>query len=368
MNDKDFTPAAGRPVTDKSPAAKGHVTDKSAAGGPPDPSREPHPEWLKEMKKYEAPSVRRASVQLLDTLPLYFALLVIMYLTISRDYPYWVTLLLALPAGGFLVRLFVIFHDCCHGSYLPSRGAMKIVGTLLGALAFTPFEDWRHAHGIHHSTAGNLDRRGVGDVWTMTLEEYTASSRRRKMAYRLFRNPLIMFGIGPLYSFLVAQRFPGGYSSKKDRRSVLLTNFFILSIIAAAVFTIGPAAYIKIQLPVIFFAGLGGVWLFYVQHQFDPTYWARTDDWGSLDAAMRGSSCYRLPAVLRWFSANIGLHHIHHLRPRIPNYNLKRCMDETPEVQLKNPLTIGKSLRSLRMNLWDEVRGRLVSFREAARG
>jgi omega-6 fatty acid desaturase (delta-12 desaturase) len=320
------------------------------------------------MKKYETPSVRRAATQLADTLPPYFAMLFIMYLTIRWEYPYWVTLLLALPAGAFLVRLFVIFHDCCHGSYLPSRTAMRIIGTFLGVLAFTPFEDWRHAHGIHHSTAGNLDRRGVGDVWTMTLEEYTASPRWTRFRYRMFRNPFVMFGIGPLYSFLIAQRFPGGYSSKKDRRSVLLTNVLILTVASAAALTIGTAAYLKIQVPVMFFAGLGGVWLFYVQHQFDPTYWARTEDWGSLEAAMQGSSHYRLPAVLRWFSANIGMHHIHHLRPRIPNYNLKRCMDETPELQLKDPLTIGKSLRSLRMNLWDEVQGRLVSFREAARG
>jgi omega-6 fatty acid desaturase (delta-12 desaturase) len=260
-----------------------------------------------------------------------------------------------------------MFHDCCHGSFLRSRRGTRIIGTILGVLTFTPFGDWRHAHGIHHSSSGNLDRRGVGDIWTMTVREYQRSSKRERMQYRLFRHPLVMFGLGPIYTFLIRNRFPGSYATKAERANLALTNGAILAIAAAASLTIGIVPYLLIQLPVVVIAGVGGIWLFYVQHQFDPSYWARDEEWESVAAALHGSSHYRLPPVLQWLSGNIGLHHIHHLLPRIPNYRLQQCLEAIPELQLERPLTIARSIRSVRLNLWDEANGELVSFAEVAR-
>jgi acyl-lipid omega-6 desaturase (Delta-12 desaturase) len=324
--------------------------------------------WILALRRFEQPSARKAAVQLADTLLPYLALLALMYLSTRWAWPIWVTLLLAVPTGGFLVRLFIFFHDCCHGSYLRSRTATRVLGAMLGVLTFTPYSEWRHSHGIHHSSSGNLDRRGVGDVWTMTLEEYRASTGWTRLLYRLFRHPLILFGLGPIFLFMVSQRIPKRGTSRRQLMSVLLTDAAIFGLVGLAAWTIGIGTYLLIQIPVMFVAGLGGIWLFYVQHQFDPTYWARSEDWGSLESALQGSSFYKLPPVLQWFSGNIGLHHVHHLRPRIPNYNLQRCLDETPELQLNDPLTLWKSLQAIRLNLWDEACKRLLSFREAAGG
>ncbi|TVR60556.1 MAG: fatty acid desaturase [Spirochaetaceae bacterium] len=320
-------------------------------------------ELVARLKPFEIPNTTRAVWQLATTLIPYLALVVLMFTTIRAELPYWTTLLLALPAGAFLVRLFIIFHDCCHGSFFQSRTAMRVIGNILGVLTFTPFGEWRHSHGIHHSTAGNLDRRGIGDVWTMTVDEYTKSSRWTRLKYRVYRNPIAMFGVGPLIMFLIAQRFPGQHAKKKQIASVWFTNAMILAIVAAVWFTIGIGTYLMIQVPVMAVAGAAGIWLFYVQHQFDPTYWARSDEWESLDAALHGSSYYKLPAILQWFSGNIGLHHIHHLRPRIPNYNLPRALAAIPELELEEPLTIAKSFTSIPLNLWDEAGKRLVTFR-----
>jgi len=328
---------------------------------------EQRPEWVTDLKRYEQPDVRKVFVQLIDTVLPYLSLLVLMYLTIHWNAPYWATLLLAVPAAGFLVRTFVIFHDCVHGSYLASKSAVTILGTILGIITFTPFSEWRHHHGVHHSTSGNLDRRGVGDVWTMTVAEYTASSRAKRLFYRLFRNPLFMFGLGPLYMFLILHRIPSRHARKEQVRDVLVADVVLAAIIVAAAFTIGIKAYIMVQLPVLMLGGSAGIWLFYVQHQFDPAYWARTEDWGSMQAALQGSSFYKLPKVLQWISGNIGFHHIHHLRPRIPNYNLERCLRDNSELQLDRPLTLWRSLKSVRLNLWDEKRHILLSFRQAVR-
>ncbi len=320
---------------------------------------------LARMARFEKPSTARAVVQLADTLIPYFALICLMIFSTQQGWPKWSTLMLSLPAGAFLVRIFIFFHDCCHGSYLVSRRAMSALGFFLGVLTFTPFGEWRLSHGIHHSTSGNLDRRGTGDVWTMTLKEFQASPWHIRIKYRLFRNPLVMFGLGPLFTFVIGQRFPARKSGKRQVKSVILTDIALLAIIITASLTIGLQAYLLIQLPVMFFAGLGGIWLFYVQHQFDPSYWARSSDWNPVEAALQGSSFYKLPKLLQWFSGNIGLHHIHHLRPRIPNYNLQTCLDQLPELQLPSPLTLRKSLGSIYLNLWDEAQHRLLSFREA---
>lgn len=322
------------------------------------------PPWLAQLKDFAAPDTKRATTQLINTLLPYFATLVLMYLTIRMDAPVWVTLALSVPAGGFMVRAFILFHDCCHGSFLKSRKAMDIIGTLLGILTFTPYAEWRLSHGIHHSTVGNLDRRGVGDVWTMTVQEYRSSSLFRRFLYRAYRSPIILFGFGPIFLFLLINRFPSKFAKGSQRRSVYATNAAIVLLAVGASLLIGVRAYLLIQLPTLFFAALAGIWLFYVQHQFDPTYWARTEDWQSLEASMRGSSFYKLPKVLQWISGNIGLHHIHHLMPRIPNYRLQDCIDAIPELRLPNPLTFGRSLASISLNLWDEARCRLISFRQ----
>jgi acyl-lipid omega-6 desaturase (Delta-12 desaturase) len=327
---------------------------------------EQKPPWVTDMKRFEKTNPRRVAVQLVNTFVPYLAVLTLMYLTMAWRLPYVVTALLAIPAGALMVRNFIILHDCGHGTFVASPIMRQIIGNVLGVFTFTAFSDWRRSHGIHHSTAGNLDRRGVGDVWTMTLEEYTASSPFKRLGYRLFRNPFIMFGLGPFYSFILLHRFPTRGSNRNQILSVILTDAVIAGIILAAAFTIGVKAYLLIQMPVFLIGGAGGVFLFYVQHQFDPSYWARTDEWESMAAAMRGSSYYKLPRVLQWISGNIGLHHIHHLRPRIPNYNLQDCLEAIPELQLPDPLRLWPSLKSVRLKVWDEKRKVLLTFRETA--
>jgi omega-6 fatty acid desaturase (delta-12 desaturase) len=325
------------------------------------------PAWVAGLKRYEVPSPVKASLQLIDTLVPYLALLALMYLTMSWGLPYWVTLLVALPASAFMVRVFIFFHDCSHGSYVRSRLGLQILGNILGVLVFTSYSEWRYSHGIHHSTSGNLDRRGIGDVWTMTLEEYAAASKGKRLLYRFFRNPFVMFGLLPGLSFLIMHRFPSRHSHRRQVLSVLLTDAAIAGLIVAAHHTIGIGPYLLIQVPVMILGGAVGVWLFFVQHQFDPTYWARNEQWGSVESALQGSSYYKLPRVLQWISGNIGFHHIHHLRPRIPNYNLQWCLEETPELQLPDSLSLWRSLKSVHLKVWDEKEKALLSFREVAR-
>jgi acyl-lipid omega-6 desaturase (Delta-12 desaturase) len=350
MSDKSSGKPAGTPGSPASPSSRGAV-----------------PEWVAGMRRFEKTDRGRVAAQLTNTLVPYAAILTLMYLTIAWGLPYGITLLLAVPASALLVRIFIFFHDCGHGSFVSSPGAQRFLGGLLGVLVFTPFADWRRSHGIHHSTSGNLDRRGVGDIWTMTVAEFEGSSPLRRLRYRLFRNPLVMFGLGPFFIFILGNRVPSRGAGRSQVLSVLITDLIIAGIMIAAGLTIGIKAYAMIQLPVMLLGGAGGVWLFYVQHQFDPSYWARSESWGSVEAAMQGSSYYKLPAVLRWISGNIGFHHIHHLRPRIPNYNLQDCLKATPELQLPHPLRLGESLKSVRLKLWDESSRELLSFRQAVR-
>jgi omega-6 fatty acid desaturase (delta-12 desaturase) len=290
-----------------------------------------------------------------------------MILTVRYGLPYWTTLALATVAAAFLVRVFIFFHDCCHGSFFRSSKANAALGTVLGIFTFTAFSEFRYTHGMHHATAGDLDRRGIGDVWTMTVAEYRAAPLRTRLAYRLFRNPFVMFLLGPIGTFFIANRLPKKGSHPKQVRSVLITNAGLLLFAATIGFTLGWATYLKIQLPVMLIGGVGGIWLFYVQHQFDPSYWVRHEQWGSIESALQGSSYYRLPKLLQWLSGNIGLHHVHHLKPRIPNYHLQRCLDAIPELQLPDFLTIRRSLKSVFLNLWDEEKGALVSFGQLRR-
>jgi omega-6 fatty acid desaturase (delta-12 desaturase) len=328
--------------------------------------RPARPAWHADIAAYAHADGRKAAWQLVNTFVPYAALWALMIYMVKQGISYWLTLAVAVVAAAVLVRIFIFFHDCGHGSFLASPRANTLLGYITGILTFTPYHDWRHAHATHHATAGNLDRRGVGDVWTMTVEEYKAAPRGTRIGYRLIRNPLIMFTFGPAYSFLIRQRWPRAGARKSDVESVIITNSAIAVIIVLASLTIGLKTYLMIQLPVMLIAGVLGLWLFYVQHQYEGVYWARDDEWDPTRAGLEGSSYYRLPKVLQWLTGNIGLHHIHHLRPRIPNYYLQACYDGIPAMQEVKPLTFWQSLKSLRMNLWDEQNHRLVSFRSVS--
>jgi acyl-lipid omega-6 desaturase (Delta-12 desaturase) len=320
------------------------------------------PAWHQELAAFRNSDSIQASWQLINTLVPYFMLWYLMTHLIQLGYPCALTLILALPAGAFLVRIFILFHDCVHGSFFRRQGVNTFFGYFLGVLVFTSFEDWRFAHLRHHVTYANLDARGFGDIWTMTLTEYENSPKKKRLQYRLYRNPIVMLGLGAMFTFFLANRLPTREVKRKQRISVLFTNLLILAMILVANRLIGWRTYLLIQLPVFWFAGAAGIWLFYVQHQFPGGYWARKGEWEPLRAAMEGSSFYKLPSLLRWFSSNIGYHHVHHLNPRIPNYHLKKCYDSVPALQTKAQLTILESFSCIQLNLWDENRQEMVSF------
>lgn len=318
---------------------------------------------IRAVSKYARPDYRKAFWQISNTFIPYLALWGLMIFSTLQGYPYWVTLLLTVPAAGLLVRIFIFFHDSCHSAFFPSRKANRILGYIAGIMVFTAYEDWQRTHIIHHSASGNLDRRGAGDIWTMTVEEYLAASWLKRLAYRLFRNPLVLFGLIPIVLFLVVQRFPSLGAGKRERYGVVFTNIALAVLIVGMSLLLGFQNYLMIQLPIILLAACAGMWLFYIQHQYEDVYWAREQNWDMTDAGLKGSSYYKLPKVLQWTVGNIGLHHIHHLRANIPNYHLQRCHDEVPALQTVKPLTFRKSLKSLWLNLWDENRQILVSFR-----
>ena len=320
------------------------------------------PDWYPELTAFRHSTGRKAAWQLLNTLVPYCILWYLMIRSIQFGYAYALTLILALPAAAFLVRLFILFHDCVHGSLFKWKGANTFWGYLLGVAVFTSFEDWRFAHLRHHVTYANLDTRGFGDIWTMTLKEYEKSPWQKRWQYRLYRNPVVMIGLGALFTFLLGNRLPTRKVKRKERMSVVFTNLLIVAVVLVADRFIGWRTYLLIQLPVFWLAGAAGVWLFYVQHQFPGVYWARKAEWKPLRAAMEGSSFYKLPTLLRWFSGNIGYHHVHHLSPRIPNYHLKKCYAAVPALKAKAPLTIANSLACVRLKLWDEDRKRMVAF------
>jgi len=314
------------------------------------------------LSPYRNPSRGKAIWQITNTMVPYAGLWYLMILSIRHDFSYWWTLALSVVAAGFLVRLFILFHDCVHASFLPSKPANNWVGRLLGVLVFTPFDDWRLSHLRHHVSYANLDTRGFGDIWTLTLREYLQLPRHKRWFYRLYRNPVVLLGFGAIFNFMLSNRLPSRKMQHKQRMSVVLTNLAIVGVFLVATQTMGWQTYLLIQLPVLWLAGMGGIWLFYVQHQFDGGYWARKSEWDPLRAAMEGSSYYQLPNILRWFSANIGYHHIHHLNARIPNYRLPECYNEVPAVRARKPLTLRQSLTAFRLKLWDESQGKMVAF------
>jgi acyl-lipid omega-6 desaturase (Delta-12 desaturase) len=328
---------------------------------PPEKPQADTKRWKEIVLKYQEPSLGRAVWQMVNTFGSYALLWHLMYLSLGVSW--WLTVPLAVLAGGILIRVFIIFHDCGHGSYFKSRTANDVVGFLSGLLTFTPYYHWRWEHAIHHATAGDLDRRSVGDIWTMTVQEYLEASRWKRFSYRLARNPFVLFGLAPLFLFLVLQRFPSARASARERESVWWMNLAILLLAAGLSWIFGLIPYLVIQLTAMMVAGGVGVWMFYVQHQFEDVYWERGENWDFTAAALQGSSFYKLPRILQWFSGNIGFHHIHHLSPRIPNYNLQRCHEADPLFQRVKPITLTSSLKSFNLRLWDEKLKKLVSFR-----
>jgi omega-6 fatty acid desaturase (delta-12 desaturase) len=286
-----------------------------------------------------------------------------MLLTIGASY--WLTFVLAVPTSGFLVRTFVVFHDCAHGSLLPSKRANRYVGRVLGLFVLSPFARWRHDHAVHHGSSGDLDRRGVGDIPTLTISEYRTRSLIGRLAYRLIRNPLVMFGFGPILAMIVGPRIATRSQRPRMRHSVLLTDCSLLVVASGLSLLIGWEKLLLIWAPPAMLAGSVGIWLFYVQHQFEDAYWKHAGDWSYTDAALRGSSYLRLPRILRFFTGNIGLHHVHHLNAGIPNYNLQRAHDENAILQEVPTLSLLDGLRAVRLKLWDEERGTLVTFTQA---
>jgi acyl-lipid omega-6 desaturase (Delta-12 desaturase) len=318
--------------------------------------------WIKIVAKYNFPNPAKSWWQLTSNLFLYSFFWFLMYESLSISY--WITLGLSFPAAGMLVRLFIIYHDCVHGSFLKSGKIRNAIGFFIGVLAFTPYTHWMRNHLIHHETAGNLDKRGIGDVWTMTVAEYRGSSLWTRVQYRFYRHPITMFLIGAPFVFIIGNRFTKKDMTRKGRLGVYITNAGLLLFAVSLSLLIGFRAFLLIQFPVIVISGIIGFWLFYVQHQFDPSYWTRNETWDYKRVALEGSSYYKLPRILQYFSGNIGFHHIHHLSPLIPNYKLSRCHRENDLFRSITPLTFLSSFRALTFRLWNESTGEMISFRK----
>ncbi len=324
-------------------------------------------EWRKLVKPYQQPSVRKGVWQLVNSFGGLALCWGLMWLSLSVGY--WLTLLLAVVAAGFMVRIFIIQHDCGHGAFFKKRQSNDSVGIVCSLFTMTPYKFWRKSHAVHHAHHAELEERGIGDVWTMTVDEYKQAHWWKRAWYRIFRHPLFLFGLAPSISFLLLARLPfGGQASwhNGERASVWWTNLAIAGWMAAASALIGFGPVLLIFLPTSIIASSIGTWLFYVQHQFEDTYWEHTPEWDYTQAALDGSSYYQLPRVLQWFTGNIGFHHIHHLSPRIPNYYLQECHEQNPALQRVVHLTLKSSLRTMGLTLWHEQQRRLVSFREAA--
>ena len=321
--------------------------------------------WRDVVAKYQRPHLLRSLGQIATTLIPYLTLLYAMYLSLRVSYA--ITLALSVLAAGFLVRIFIIMHDCGHASFFKSKRANRFWGFVTGLLTFVPSYAWSHDHAKHHAAAGNLDNRGYGDVWTLTLQEYLAFPRWKRLWYRIYRNPVVMFGVGPLYLFLIRYRFWHRRDSTRARWSTISTDVALLGIVLVMSLTMGIKAYLMIQLPILLLAMAAGEWLFYVQHQFEGTYWERREQWSFVREALEGSSFYKLPRVLQWFTGNIGFHHVHHLSPRIPNYHLQKCHESHAMFTAVKPLTLGSSWQSLTFRLWDEEEKKLVSYGDIKR-
>jgi omega-6 fatty acid desaturase (delta-12 desaturase) len=310
------------------------------------------------------PHLRLALFDLATSVGVYVVLVAVMFL--AAGVSYLLVFVLAVPAAGFLIRTFIVFHDCAHGSFLRSRRANASLGAVLGVVLFTPFAWWRHKHAVHHATTGDLDRRGTGDVQTLTVGEYRARSWWGRVGYRLFRNPLVMFGLGPFWVVLIGPRLVTPGMRPRLRRSVLATDLALAVVIGGLCWLFGWMDVLLVLGPPALLTGAVGIWLFYVQHQFEEAYWQQHEEWSFDEAALRGSSYLRLPRILQFFTGNIGLHHVHHLSARIPNYNLQAAHDACSFGPVPT-LSLADGIRAVRLKLWDPDQRRLVTFRDAAR-
>ncbi|MHA6532417.1 Delta(5) desaturase DesA [Paenibacillus sp. BAC0078] len=316
----------------------------------------------KSMAPYEQTDRGSSIRQLANTLLPLVLLWTAAYFSLSVSYG--LTLLLAVPAAGFVIRTFIIFHDCCHGSFFKSRKSNDILGTITGVLTLVPYRQWKHSHSIHHAGSSNLDKRGIGDIWIMTTDEYAAANPWKRLYYRIYRHPLTLFVVGPIAVFVILYRFNARGAKRKERMNTYLTNVLIAALYGLLIWAIGWQAFLLVQLPIVFLSGFLGIWLFYVQHQFEDTYFEHDAEWSYVSAAVEGSSYYKLPKLLQWITGNIGFHHVHHLSPKVPNYNLERAHDASPPLQHATTITIATSLKALRFRLWDEENKMFVSFKE----
>ena len=322
----------------------------------------PWANFTKNIARYQTPETWKSIWQIINTFVPYIILWVLIVYSLSVSY--WLTVPLIVLAAAFLVRLFIIFHDCGHGSFFKSKRANETVGMLFGILAFTPYYKWHNMHMKHHATVGNLDERGVGDVWTMTKAEYLAASKWNRLKYRVYRHPITMFGVGSLFVFLIQNRLTKKDMQRKEKLNVYFTNLVLVVLFVGMSFLIGFWPFLIIQLSIMYLAAIAGLWLFYLQHQFEDVSWVRKKDWNYREIAIEGSSFVKFPKLLQWFSGNIGFHHIHHINARIPNYKLEKCYRENPVFNQVEPVTFMKSMKTLKLRLWDKQFQKLVGFRE----
>ncbi|WP_442600009.1 fatty acid desaturase [Neobacillus sp. D3-1R] len=324
---------------------------------------------IRELKKnvspFEKTDTRASVIQILNTILPFFVLWFLAYKSLSVSL--FLTIPILIVASGLLVRIFIIFHDCCHSSFFKNSKANDILGTITGILTVVPYRQWKHSHSVHHATSSNLDKRGTGDMWLLTVDEYVAAPLWKKVYYRIYRNPVVMFGIGPIAVFLLQYRFNRKGAKRKERVNTYITNFFIVLISAIMCYSIGWQSFLIIQGSVFFLSGVMGIWLFYVQHQFEDSYFEHEEEWSYVQAAVEGSSFYKLPKVLQWITGSIGYHHVHHLAPRVPNYNLEKAHNETLPLQKATTITLKTSLKSLKFKVWDEKTKTFLSFKEMKR-
>lgn len=321
-------------------------------------------EWNSILAEYATPSYKKALWQIVNTLIPYVVLLIGVLSFAASGTHFLILLPFTIAAAGFMVRLFILFHDCTHQSFVASGKWNDFIGTVLGILVFTAYEPWKKEHSIHHSSVGNLDKRGVGDIWTLTIDEYEALPKHKRFLYRLFRNPAFLFTVAPVFLFTVLQRLPKKTATKKEVKSILLTNTILLVYAAVMSMTFGLGTFLLYQILIIAIASSSGVWLFFVQHQFEDVYWEASGEWDLLDAALKGSTYYKLPAVIEWISGYIGYHHIHHLNARIPNYNLKPCYQNIKILQDIKTVTFLESFKLAALEFYDEKRKMLITYKQ----
>ena len=314
----------------------------------------------KQIAPYEKTTKKKSIWQIINTIGPFIILWYLGYEALFVSY--WLALIPIVLAAGFLVRTFIIFHDCTHHSFFKSRRANRIIGTITGVLTLFPFDQWGHDHSVHHATSGNLDKRGTGDIWTLTVDEYVKAPLKLRLAYRFYRNPFVMFGLGPIYVFLLKNRFNRKGARRKERLNTYLTNILIVSLFVLIILIVGWKAFLLIQGPIFLLSGSVGIWLFYVQHTFEDSYFEENTEWEYVLAAVEGSSFYKLPKLMQFLTGNIGYHHVHHLSPRVPNYKLEEAHNNTLPLQNVPTITLASSLQSLRFRLWDEKEKKFVSF------